>query len=50
MIFQLILGAFMAYAGFYGKGQFSPILFVEGMILVNFALLNRLKHKSISHL
>jgi hypothetical protein len=40
----------MAYAGFYGRSIYSPILFVEGMILVNYALLNRIKHKSIAHL
>ncbi len=38
-IFQLIVGAVLVYTGFYGGDRFSPVLFVEGMILVNLVLL-----------
>ena len=50
MIIQLILGALLTYTGFYGKSQFSPVLFVEGLILINLAIANRHKGKGLSHL
>jgi len=37
-IFQLIVGLFFTYTGFYGHSLYSPVLFVEGMILSNLSL------------
>jgi len=37
-VFQLIVGAVLVYIGFYGHNAYSPVLFVEGMILLNLAL------------
>jgi hypothetical protein len=50
MILQIILGAIMSYAGFYGHSPYSPILFVEGMIILNSGLLKTFGRRSISHL
>ncbi len=47
---QLLLGIAMAYAGLNGHSSFSPVLFVEGMILANHALLGKFKSKSLNHL
>lgn len=49
MILQIVLGGIAAYAGFYGHSQFSPVLFVEGMILLNNGLLQIGKHKSLMY-
>jgi hypothetical protein len=50
MIIQIILGAILTYAGFYGGNKYSPVLFVEGLILINLAIANRHKAKGLSHL
>lgn len=50
MILQVILGGIMAYAGFYGHSQYSPILFVEGMFILNNGLVHYFKRKSLAHL
>lgn len=50
MIVQIILGAILTYAGFYGGSKYSPLLFVEGIILINLAVANRHRVKNLSHL
>ena len=50
MVIQLIAWVVMAYLGFKGSSIYSPVLFVEGMILANIAIMNMSKGRSISHL
>jgi len=49
MIFQVIFGAVMTVGGFYGHSIFSPVLFVEGLILLNIAIFSK-KNKGLNHL
>lgn len=50
MLLWIILGGIMTPLGFYGKSQFSPVLFVEGMILLNYGILQFRSKKSIGRL
>lgn len=38
MILILVLGVMFTYFGFYGETTYSPVLFVQGMIMINIAL------------
>jgi len=51
MIFKLILGAIMIVLGINGRSFYSPVLFVEGMIIFNSGIFSFRKNgRSIEHL
>lgn len=47
---QIIAGVVLTVVGFYGRNQFSPAVFVEGMILLNLGVGRLFARKSIAHL
>lgn len=51
MIFQIIVGLILTYIGFYNSDdRYAPVLFVEGLILINLAIFNYRSRRSITHL
>lgn len=48
---NIIIGGLMTYAGFYGSSHYSPVLFVEGMFLLNYGLISigGRKNKSLNY-
>jgi hypothetical protein len=49
MIFQLIVGLIMMAVSYQAQDRFSAILFIEGMIIVNFSIAKFSKGKGLSH-
>ena len=49
-MFQIIVGVIMVAIAYKSEPRFAPVLFVEGMILINLAIGKFSKRKSIAHL